>query len=268
MSFLQSARLFLKSLVSKQEIGKQKTEDSEMRRNVEKGEDKEFEVSEDSSIESPVYLVYATKTDLGDNVTYCMTAKTNQFGCYTTYRNVVKDFPIPDPHDKAGCELFLGYPLLELYPKKHGNENRFGLLTVEEKNVIQGKLDEGFACMKENGRDFHHVVLQTELQADWAMSRTPKAKRTTDLCIELTCEKDTYKIEDKVKSAEPDTKTNHSNPSYGGYGYANAYRSQNTRYDGKRWDFDKKEWVEDVPKPNHPVPVLLEGEKLVEIPEA
>lgn len=266
MSFFQSAKSFLKSLVNRKESEAHKKEGSEMRRNP--ATEEEIKVSDGLSTDLPVYLQYVTKKYIGERISYYMTAKTNQFGCYTTYRIIAKDFPIPDPHDKAGCELFLGYPLLELFPQKEKNDNRFGLLTVEEKNFIQGKLDEGFAYMKEKRRDFHYIILQTELQADWCMSRTPNAKRTTDICVEITCEKDTYKIENKSELAEPATKTNHSNPSYCGYGYANAYRSQNTRYDGKRWDFDKKDWIEDVPKPNHPTPVLLEGEKLVEIPEA
>lgn len=268
MSLFQSVKSFLKSLIKRQDTEEETGKDRDMRRKVATTEASEIKVSDWLSCDLPVYLQYVTKTDTGDNVTYCMTAKTNQFGCYTTYRSLAKDFPIPDPHDKAGCELFLGYPLLELFPQKEKNENRFGLLTVDEKNSIQAKIDEGFACMKKRDRDFHYVVLQSELQADWCMSRSPNAKRTTDLCVEITCKKDTYKIENKVESAEPATKTNHSNPSYVGYVYANAYRSQNTRYDGKRWDFENKDWVEDVPKPNHPTPVLLEGEKLVEIPEA
>ena len=241
-----------------------------------------------ASCDRPVYIEYISKSYLRDSVNYGMRIKTNRLGDYTVYRCISKDFPIPDPYSKSGCELFLGCSgLMSLDPPKDRDEKtnkktqkEFDLLSLGERDYVKNKIEEGYTELKKRNRDFHYIILQSEKQADWCMTQVKNAKRVTDLCVEIfvekepenknrhpDCSKDTYKIEDKTSINKHYEVSNISNSSRGCYGYANSYQNQNPRHDGTKWGFDKREWVDDVPKPIHPTPVLLEGEILVEIPE-
>ncbi len=292
MSLLQDVKSFLKRMrspTSKIRQNEKTANGDEMKTTVLNHDPRATSTTSYVSSDLPVYLEYVSQNEREHKTTYGIKCQQHENSEYTLYKSLANGFPLPDPHDKQGCELLLGYCLFPLPQKKSGDsdltkkiQKQLNLLTQEEKDFVREKLQEAADGLKDKKRQFWHVILQNVRQADWCVVQAMKSTRVTDLCVAIypddeevvsrhpDCSgKETYKLEDKTdstKSLPPQNQTSHT--SRGGYGYANNYRGNYCRPDGKRWCYDTRAWIEDVPKPIHPTPVLLEGEKIVEIPEA